>query len=376
MIKFTVDIPSEHEDRKIAVLDLNVKLNKEKDNRIDYEFFQKPTKNPKILLAESAINSSTKRTILTQECLRRMRNTKIELGENVRNIHLNDFMLKMKNSGYGPKYRAQILNSALNAFDKMVEEDKTGKKPLHRSRTWNQENRILAKQNKMKNWYKSVDKSGKVYKSILFVPPTPGSGLLKELKNREEELNKHKKERIKIVEKGGMKIETLLTNKNPFKNEKCEAKGCPLCKGEYGDFKIPCNTNNTGYRWICKTCEKTKKVTKVYEGETSRSIRIRSMEHISSYANKKSNSVLFKHKTLEHMDESVEFGLEITGVFKDALTRQANEAIRIYNRNGSEILNSKSEFCHPPTARVMVEPKTKPIIKPNRLKLVVHSNPT
>ena len=99
------------------------------------------------------------------------------------------------------------------------------------------------------------------------------------------------------------------------------------------------------------------------------------MEHISSYANKKSNSVLFKHKTLEHIDESVEFGLEITGVFKDALTRQANEAIRIYKRNGSEILNSKSEFCHPPTARVMVEAKTKPIIKPNRLKLLIHNNP-
>jgi hypothetical protein len=148
MIKFTVDIPSEHEDKKIAVLDLNVKLNMEMHNRIDYEFFSKPTKNPKILLAKSAINASTKRTILTQECLRRMRNTKIELGEDVKNKHLNDFMLKMKNSGYGPKYRAQILNSALNAFNKMVEEDKSGKKPLHRSRTWNQENRILAKENK------------------------------------------------------------------------------------------------------------------------------------------------------------------------------------------------------------------------------------
>ena len=79
---------------------------------------------------------------------------------------------------------------------------------------------------------------------------------------------------------------------------------------------------------------------------------------------------------MDHIDESVEFGLEITGVFKDALTRQANEAIRIYKRNGSEILNSKSEFCHPPTARVLVEAKTKPIIKPNRLKLVMHSNPT
>ena len=85
---------------------------------------------------------------------------------------------------------------------------------------------------------------------------------------------------------------------------------------------------------------------------------------------------MFKHKTMDHIDESVEFGLEITGVFKDALIRQANEAIRIYKRNNSEILNSKSEFCHPPTAMVLFEAKTKPIIKPNRLKLVMHSNPT
>ena len=42
---------------------------------------------------------------------------------------------------------------------------------------------------------------------------------------------------------------------------------------------------------------------------------------------------MFKHKTMDHIDEDVEFGLEITGVFKDALTRQANEPIRIYNRN-------------------------------------------
>ena len=92
------------------------------------------------------------------------------------------------------------------------------------------------------------------------------------------------------------------------------------------------------------------------------------MEHINSYKNQKPKSVLFKHKTMDHIDENVEFGLEITGVFKDALTRQANEAIRIYKRNPLEILNSKSEFSHPPMARVLVEAKRKPIIKPNRPK--------
>ena len=225
-----------------------------------------------------------------------------------------------------------------------------------RNKSWNKENRIKDKESKKNHWYKNKN-SETNYKTILFVPPTPGSILLKELRQREEELNKNEEERIKIVEKGGVKIEKMLTVKNPFKNEKCEEKWCPLCKGDYGEIKISCNVNNTGYRWVCKTCEKTKNLTKVYEGETSRSIRVRSMEHIRSYEMKKPKSVLHKHKLLDHIDEEVEFELEITGIFKDALTRQANESIRIYKRSGSEILNSKSEFNHPPTARVMVEAK-------------------
>ena len=270
----------------------------------------------KILLAESAINAGSKRTILTQECLRRIRNTKIELGDGVRNEHLNKFMLKMKNSGYNENYRIQILNSALSAFKKMVEEDKKGTKPLYRSRSWDRNNRLESQENKRINWYSNKSKTGTVYKSILFVPPTPGSVLLKELRTREEELNKHNEERIQIVEKGGVKIEKLLTKKNPFEKEHCEQKWFPLCKGDYGELNIACNTNNVGYRWICRTCEKTKNKTKVYEGETSRSIRIRSMEHIRAFQNKKADSVLHKHKQMEHMNENVEYGLEISSIFK------------------------------------------------------------
>ena len=140
-------------------------------------------------------------------------------------------------------------------------------------------------------------------------PTQASSELLKDMKEREYELNKYSTDRIKFVEKGGVKIEQMLTNKNPFENKRCSDKWCPLCKGDYGEIKIPCNTNNAGYRWICKTCEKDKKVAKVYEGETSRSIRIRTMEHIAGYRNKISSNVLYKHKTLEHINEKVEYKL-------------------------------------------------------------------
>ena len=49
--------------------------------------------------------------------------------------------------------------------------------------------------------------------------------------------------------------------------------------------------------------------------------------------------------------------MEITKKFKDALSRQANEAVRIFNRSSDQLLNSKAEFNHPPLARVVVEKK-------------------
>jgi hypothetical protein len=306
-----------------------------------------------VILADSALSASSKRTILTQECLRRMRNTKVELGLEIRNIHLNNFMLKLKNSGYKTKFRMEILNSAVKAFDKMLEDDRKGIKPLFRDRNWNKEERLEIKKNKRVNWYKNEETKSKInYKSVLFVPSTPGGILAKELKRREEELNRFSQERIKIVEKGGIKVENILTKKDPFEKEKCSDKLCPICKNE--KMNILCSSNNIGYRWTCCTCQKRDKV-KVYEGETSRSARLRGIEHVRLYVGGKEVSVLYNHKVLEHENEEVDFKMEITGVFKDALSRQAEESVRIQARKNSELMNSKSQFNHPPIARIVVE---------------------
>jgi hypothetical protein len=93
---------------------------------------------------------------------------------------------------------------------------------------------------------------------------------------------------------------------------------------------------------------------------------VRSLENIKAFEGKKSHSMIYKHQMLDHKEEKVEFDLEITGIFKDALSRQANESVRINSRQSSEILNSKSEFHHPPTARVVVERKKKYDLKVNQ----------
>ena len=137
MIKLTVETPCNFQDGKMPVLDVKVNVNEEENDRIDFEFFQKPTKNPRVILADSALSFAKKRTILTQECLRRLRNTKRELGPEVQRKYLNIFMLQLKNSGYNAKFRKEVLDSALKAFQKMVKDDQDGIKPMYRSRDWN-----------------------------------------------------------------------------------------------------------------------------------------------------------------------------------------------------------------------------------------------
>ena len=47
--------------------------------------------------------------------------------------------------------------------------------------------------------------------------------------------------------------------------------------------------------------------------------------------------------------------MQITRRFKEPLTRQANEAVRISSRGKDELMNSKTEFNHPPINRVTIE---------------------
>ena len=52
--------------------------------------------------------------------------------------------------------------------------------------------------------------------------------------------------------------------------------------------------------------------------------------------------------------QNVMFRMKITKKFKDAMTRQADEAVRIYTRPSHETLNSKSSTTNP-GSRVVVE---------------------
>ena len=290
-----------------------------------------------------------------------MRNTTSKLGPALHNKHLNEFMLKLKRSGYTSQFRAKVVRKAKAAYEKQVDCDKKGIKPLYRTRERILQDKLTNPKSKSKWWAKYNSKTE--FNTVMFVPPTPGGKLAAQLREREKSLalNSKTKMRIKFIETGGIKIKNILSKKDPFPTQVCQSKLCPLCKdtmysvrGKLEDYRIPCDTPSVGYRIVCLSCAENG-IKASYEGETGRPCKVRFKEHLTDIRKGKESSPLVKHQNLKHPNEPEKFHFSITSKFVDPLTRQANEGVRIARFPKDHlILNSKSEFNHPPTNRITV----------------------
>ena len=108
-----------------------------------------------------------------------------------------------------------------------------------------------------------------------------------------------------------------------------------------------CKLANVGYRFTCTFCNAT------YGGETARVSRDRASKHLKDLEKTKKESPLVKHFELYHKLEKPSFKIDITGKFHDALSRQADESIRIKVASKTDgRMNSKAEFNSAPVSRV------------------------
>ena len=67
-------------------------------------------------------------------------------------------------------------------------------------------------------------------RSILFVPRTNRGELLTRLRLGENKLAELLGSRVKLVERGGLKLSATLTQKNPWGDAGCGRGGCKLCE--------------------------------------------------------------------------------------------------------------------------------------------------
>ena len=135
----------------------------------------------------------------------------------------------------------------------------------------------------------------------------------------------------------------------PFRRRGCTRGNCLVCKGgKPGN----CEKNNSAYRIKCMTCRGARKVVD-YEGETGSNPYSRGLEHQDSLRNEVEESPLWKHCTLEHGGEKVDFCMTALKSFRSCLKRQVNESVRISSSQADILLNSKNEFHQAPMTRLV-----------------------
>ena len=176
-------------------------------------------------------------------------------------------------------------------------------------------------------WYK---RGG--YVSVIFFPSTPNS-VLQRCYQAEIDCQGIK---IRIVEKAGRSVKSLLQRSDPFKERVCSREGCFVCTTEK---KGSCDKNGVNYAITCTNCEN------VYNGETSKNAYTRGKQHLDEYENKAGKSVLWRHCRERHENELQEFKMRVTGQYRnDSMLRQIAEAVRINNCDIDKRINNKTEW--------------------------------
>ena len=86
--------------------------------------------------------------------------------------NVNEMVLRMQYSGYSKKFRYEVINLAVKAYETRKKADQEGERPLNGPREWNREEQDQEKVRKRSKWYK---KGGN--EAVIFVPATPNSQL-------------------------------------------------------------------------------------------------------------------------------------------------------------------------------------------------------
>ena len=226
---------------------------------------------------------------------------------------------------------------------------------MYRPMGWKESARWLEKRRKKNNWL------GSFWKSCIFVPPTPGSQLKKQMQEKEEKMRAGGREDypIKIIETAGKTLEQTLVNTDPFEGNKCTDAKCEPSKNSKN--KISCRRNGVCYRVTCLKCLRAGRPADLtaylncacYYGESARNMHCRSKEHVSKFNSKsekiRAESAFYKHLVSTHggMSDGETFSdcfeIQILKAYKKPFTRLVEEGTYITSHEG-ELLNSKNEW--------------------------------
>jgi hypothetical protein len=266
---------------------------------------------------------------------------------------LEDLAETMLVSGYPEEYRAGVLKAAITGYQRQVEADSSGEKPLYRPREWREAERRRKKGLRRAAWYRPAD-------TVLFLPTTPNSELAEMARKVLEQEGGRLGVQVRVVETAGVSLRQQLVRTDLGSGAPCPQGDCMLCitnPAQGGGLRH--HRASSLYTGTCKLCqeERGEDFTAVYTGESGFSAYTRTLEHREGIMKKKEDNGFAKHLAEYHParegdTEAFQFAVERT--FRKPMERQVSEAVAIHTCGADLVLNSKSEWEQPATERVVM----------------------
>ena len=172
----------------------------------------------------------------------------------------------------------------------------------------------------------------------MFVNATPNEILKKKV----EKIAKKYKLKIKVVERRGRTVKSMLQKSDPFKKLECSETDCVICRE---GMDIDCRRRGIVYEIECKEEGCNKK----YIGQTGRSIYERIKEHntYNERDREDDSKPLAKHSFDEHEGKKVKFNVKVKGnTYGKPSRRMLTEAVCIDDMMMFESMNEKKGWSH------------------------------
>ena len=259
-LSFTVETSEDFPDGWLPTLDMKLRITS--DNIIQYTFYEKPTSSRVCVQAKTALNQNCLIQSLTNEVIRRLQNISDTVPWAERIQVLDDLSQKLTNSGHQTPAIRKILIGGITGHERKLARCLKSGNPVNRSAAFSararRRKKLLAKSNWIKKTgeeYKKSDKgdgksvpdgwkivdsrrtNGKkaenvprgwkargksqIYKNnelkistVLFVDFSHQGSLQTDLRNVTERLAPMLGFKVRVSEKGGTPLSSLLSNKN------------------------------------------------------------------------------------------------------------------------------------------------------------------
>ena len=155
-LKFTTETCEDFKNWRLPTLDMEIWV---ENRKLMYNFWEKPMVRNQTIHKESALPENSKIASLTQEVIRRMRNTSELVGNNERIKHLNNFTQKLRNSGYSMEQAERIIWAGVRGYQSALERAAKRGRSIHTSAQEGAERRNQKKLLSKTQWFKDGEKT-------------------------------------------------------------------------------------------------------------------------------------------------------------------------------------------------------------------------